>query len=71
MLQLKKNDEGYKETTVYLLSTGCLVRTNNDVELTDDIKLALAMVIKSARENKINRLAEKFGGGNGGTGKAV
>lgn len=69
MLQLKKN--GYKETSLCLLSADCLVQTNNDIEITEDIRLALATIVKKSHDNKIDRLCEKFGGDNNGTRKEV
>ena len=70
-MTLPKNSDGYKETTVYLLSTGCLLQTNDDVEITEDIRLALAAIVKKAHDDKIYRLCEKFGGGNNSTRKEV
>ena len=58
MLLLNKNKEGYKETTVYLLSNGCMVQTNDDIEITEDIRLALATIVKKAHDDRIDRLVD-------------
>ena len=58
MLLLNKNKEGYKETTLYLLSNGCMVQTNNDIEITEDIRLALATIIKKAHDDRNDRLVD-------------
>ena len=60
MLLLNKNKEGYKETTVYLLSNGCMVQTNDDIEITEDIRLALATIIKKAHDDRIDRLVNGY-----------
>ena len=60
MLLLNKNKDGYKETTVYLLSNGCMVQTNNDIEITEDIRLALATIIKKAHDDRIDRLVNGY-----------
>ena len=58
MLLLNKNKDGYKETTLYLLSNGCMVQTNNDIEITEDIRLALATIVKKAHDDRIDRLVD-------------
>ena len=58
MLLLNKNKDGYKETTVYLLSNGCMVQTNDDIEITEDIRLALATIVKKAHDDRIDRLVD-------------
>ena len=58
MLLLNKNKEGYKETTVYLLSNGCMVQTNDDIEITEDIRLALATIVKKVHDDRIDRLVD-------------
>lgn len=60
MLLLNKNKEGYKETTVYLLSNGCMVQTNDDIEITEDIRLALATIVKKAHDDRIDRLVNGY-----------
>ena len=60
MLTLPKNKEGYKETTLYLLSNGCMVQTNDDIEITEDIRLALATIIKKAHDDRIDRLVNGY-----------
>ena len=60
MLLLNKNKEGYKETTLYLLSNGCMVQTNDDIEITEDIRLALATIIKKAHDDRIDRLVNGY-----------
>lgn len=59
MLLLNKNKDGYKETTLYLLSNGCMVQTN-DIEITEDIRLALATIIKKAHDDRIDRLVNGY-----------
>ena len=71
MFALPKNKEGYKETTLYLLSNGCMVQTNDDIEITEDIRLALAAIVKKAHDDRIDHLCEKFGGGNNSARKEV
>lgn len=58
MFALPKNKESYKETTLYLLSNGCMVQTNNDVEITEDIRLALDIIIKKSNDNMIDRIVD-------------
>ena len=60
MFALPKNKEGYKETTLYLLSNGCMVQTNNDIEITEDIRLAIATIVKKAHDNRIDRLVNGY-----------
>ena len=60
MLLLNKNKEGYKETTLYLLSNGCMVQTNDDIEITEDIRLALATIIKKAHDDRVDRLVNGY-----------
>ena len=60
MLTLPKNSDGYKETTVYLLSNGCMVQTNEDIEITEDIRLALDTIIKKAHDDRIDRLVNGY-----------
>ena len=60
MLLLNKNKDGYKETTVYLLSNGCMVQTNDDIEITEDIRLALATIIKKAHNDRVDRLVNGY-----------
>ena len=60
MFALPKNPDGYKETTVYLLSNGCMVQTNDDIEITEDIRLALATIIKKAHDDRIDRLVNGY-----------
>ena len=63
MFALPKNKESYKETTLYLLSNGCMVQTNDDIEITEDIRLALATIIKKAHDNRIDRLVDDISRG--------
>ena len=58
MFALPKNKESYKETTLYLLSNGSMLQSNNDIEITEEIRLALATIIKKAHDNKIDRLVD-------------
>ena len=58
MFALPKNKEGYKETTLHLLSNGCMVQTNDDIEITEDIRLAIATIIKKAHDDRIDRLLD-------------
>ena len=60
MLLLNKNKDGYKETTLYLLSNGCMVQTNDDIEITEDIRLALATIVKKAHDDRIDRLVNGY-----------
>ena len=60
MFALPKNKYGYKETTLYLLSNGCMVQTNNDIEITEDIRLALATIVKKAHDDRIDRLVNGY-----------
>ena len=60
MLTLPKNKEGYKETTVYLLSNGCMVQTNDDIEITEDIRLAIATIIKKAHDDRIDSIVDGY-----------
>ena len=60
MFALPKNKEGYKETTLYLLSNGCMVQTNDDIEITEDIRLALATIIKKAHDDRIDKLVNGY-----------
>ena len=60
MLLLNKNKEGYKETTLYLLSNGCMVKTNDDIEITEDIRLAIATIIEKAHDDRIDRLVNGY-----------
>ena len=60
MLLLPKNKEGYKETTLYLLNNGCMVQTNDDIEITEDIRLAIATIIKKAHDDRIDRLVNGY-----------
>ena len=60
MLLLNKNKDGYKETTLYLLSNGCMVQTNDDIEITEDIRLALATIVKKAHNDRIDRLVNGY-----------
>ena len=60
MFALPKNSDGYKETTLYLLSNGCMVQTNDDIEITEDIRLALATIIKKAHDDRIDRLVNGY-----------
>ena len=60
MLLLNKNKEGYKETTLYLLSNGCMVQTNDDIEITEDIRLALATIVKKAHNDRVDRLVNGY-----------
>ena len=58
MFALPKNKESYKETTLYLLSNGTILQTNDDIEITEDIRLALATIIKKAHDDRIDRLVD-------------
>ena len=58
MFALPKNPDGYKETIVYLLSNGCMVQTNDDIEITEDIRLAIATIVKKAHDDRIDRLVD-------------
>ena len=60
MLLLNKNKEGYKETTLYLLSNGCMVQTNDDIEITEDIRLALATIIKKTHDDRIDSIVDGY-----------
>ena len=60
MFALPKNKESYKETTVYLLSNGCMVQTNDDIEITEDIRLALATIVKKAHNDRVDRLVNGY-----------
>ena len=60
MFALPKNSDGYKETTLYLLSNGCMVQTNEDIEITEDIRLALATIIKKAHDDRVDRLVNGY-----------
>ena len=60
MLLLNKNKDGYKETTLYLLSNGCMVQTNDDIEITEDIRLALATIVKKAHNDRVDRLVNGY-----------
>ena len=50
----------YKETTLYLLSNGCMVQTNDDIEITEDIRLALATIVKKAHNDRVDRLVNGY-----------
>ena len=58
MFALPKNKEGYKETTLYLLSNGTILQSNNDVEITEDIRLALDIIIKKSHDYMIDRIVD-------------
>ena len=60
MFALPKNKGGYKETTLYLLSNGCMVQTNDDIEITEDIRLAFATIIEKAHDDRIDRLVNGY-----------
>ena len=60
MLTLPKNPDGYKETTLYLLSNGCMVQTNDNIEITEDIRLALATIVKKAHNDRVDRLVNGY-----------
>ena len=60
MFALPKNKEGYKETTLYLLSNGCMVQTNDDIEITEDIRLALATIVKKAHDDRIDSIVDGY-----------
>ena len=60
MLLLNKNKDGYKETTLYLLSNGCMVQTNDDIEITEDIRLALATIVKKAHDDRIDSIVDGY-----------
>lgn len=60
MFALPKNKESYKETTLYLLSNGCMVQTNDDIEITEDIRLALATIIKKAHDDRIDSIVDGY-----------
>ena len=60
MLLLNKNSDGYKETTLYLLSNGCMVQTNEDIEITEDIRLALATIVKKAHDDKVDSIVDGY-----------
>ena len=60
MFALPKNKEGYKETTLYLLSNGCMVQTNDDIEITEDIRLAIATIVKKAHDDRIDSIVDGY-----------
>ena len=60
MLTLPKNPDGYKETTLYLLSNGCMVQTNDDIEITEDIRLAIATIVKKAHDDRIDSIVDGY-----------
>ena len=60
MFVLPKNSDGYKETTLYLLSNGCMVQTNDDIEITEHIRLAIPTIIKKAHDDRVDRLVNGY-----------
>ena len=58
MFALPKNKEGYKETTIMFIGNGTILQSNNDVEITEDIRLALDIIIKKSHDNMIDRIVD-------------
>ena len=48
----------YKETTIMFIGNGTMLQSNNDVEITEDIRLALDIIIKKAHDNMIDRIVD-------------
>ena len=58
MLTLPKNSDGYKETTIMFIGNGTMLQSNNDIEITEDIRLALDIIIKKSHDNMIDRIVD-------------
>lgn len=61
MKRLEK--KSYKETTVLFLSNGTLLQTNNDIEFDENIRAGLEAAVYCAHCHYVNKLVEKFSGG--------
>ena len=48
----------YKETTIMFIGNGTILQSNNNIEITEDIRLALATIIKKAHDDRIDRLVD-------------
>ena len=48
----------YKETTIMFIGNGTMLQSNNDIEITEDIRLALATIIKKAHDDRIDRIVD-------------
>ena len=48
----------YKETTIMFIGNGTILQSNNDVEITEDIRLALDIIIKKSHDNMIDRIVD-------------
>lgn len=61
MKRLEK--KSYKETTVLFLGNGALLQTNNDIEFNESIRAGLHAAIICEHYHHIDKLLEKFSGG--------
>ena len=52
--------KSYKETTIMFIGNGSMLQSNNDIEITEDIRLALATIIKKAHDDRIDRLVNGY-----------
>ena len=50
--------KSYKETTIMFIGNGTILQSNNDVEITEDIRLALDIIIKKSHDNMIDRIVD-------------
>lgn len=53
----------YKETTILFLGNGTLLQTNNDIEFDENIRAGLEAAVYCAHCHYVDKLAEKFSGG--------
>ena len=50
----------YKETTIIFIGNGTMLQSNNDIEITEDIRLALATIIKKAHDDRIDCIVNGY-----------
>ena len=55
--------KNYKETTIMFIGNGTILQSNNNIEITEDIRLALATIIKKAHDDRIDRLVDDISRG--------
>ena len=60
---LPEKASGYKETELYWLDDGCMVTTNSDIPLDENVRTALMAVKLFGRNHKVDLLLEKFAQG--------
>jgi hypothetical protein len=55
-----EKQEGYKETTLTWLSPGCMVMSNRDIPVTQEVELAIKGLLRAEHHRKVRAALDSY-----------